>query len=411
GPGPGAAPAPGGDPDELAVALVLIAATTVLSDLRFAVRPISQLRRLVTLRPLADPKLRAMAGIVVSIGDEEVFRRRIAEAIGSDDPATAMLGALIGSVSAENDGRRDEAVVFARSAVRLAEALHDTWGQAMAGQMLGALHSQSAEPVESLRWSRRARIGLAALGAVEDIRQLDWTIATNAIAVGDLAEAAELFGHLVDSPGEADGVDIRSIGLAGMAEVQRARGDTAAARALNLEALSSFETPGTRASPWFRMVLSAVLAASTLDATGTAEENRRLARRLRSRVLATLRPGTRAFVDAPVLGASVVGLAVWAEALPAATPLTASEALELLALAEVLGARQDSPALHLAPLLARAETRLGAGAVDAARVAAAALPAEARPSRIEHLLRRPGPWSWAWQPAGDDPDATCTSKK
>jgi tetratricopeptide (TPR) repeat protein len=378
--------------DIVVAVLLIISMTTIITDLRFAVRPRSRLRRLVGAHPVQDPRLAAMTTLILNAGSIERATVNIQEAIASSDRGTAMLGAIIGSVAAENEGRRDDAVTLARSAARLADALDDTWGGAMAGQMLGALHSQSAEPEEALRWARRARIGLSKLGATEDIRQIEWTIATNDIAVGNLDEAYELFGRLIESPGQADGIEVASIGLAGRSEVLRARGRVDEARELMRQALATFDVPRTRASPWFRITISAMLSALVIDGTGTTEERRLLARRLRSRTLGSLRTSV-GIVDRPVLGASVIGLAVWVVDSEAVDPRIG---LELLALAEAMGARQDPPALHLRPLFARFAGHFPAEEIATARAAATALPNDERPERVAALLRAPGPWSWAW---------------
>ncbi|SDZ27650.1 Predicted ATPase [Herbiconiux ginsengi] len=384
---------PGPESVDLIVAvLVIISMTTILTDMRFAVRPRSRLRKIVSSRDVSGSRLGAMAALVLNAGHESRTIEQVEAAIASDDQGTAMLGSIIGSVAAENEGRRDDAVALARGAARIADSLGDTWGGAMAGQMLGALHSQSAEPEEALRWARKARIGLAKLGATEDIRQIEWTIATNDIAVGAYDEALELFERLIESPGQADGIDVASIGLAGRAEVLRARGRLEEAREQHLQALASFDPPRTRSSPWFRIMLSSVLSALVIDGTGTLEERRLLARRLRSRALASLRSPIP-YVDRPVLGASVIGLAVWVEDTAAVDPRIG---LDLLAFAEVMGARQDPPALHLRPLFERFTRRFGADEVTAARTAAAAVPNEERPERVAALLRAPGPWSWGW---------------
>jgi predicted ATPase/DNA-binding SARP family transcriptional activator len=378
--------------DLFVAVLVIISMTTILSDLRFAVRPRSRLRKLVASHPITDQRLEAMARLVLNAASVERANEIIAAAVASGHRPTALLGSIMASVAAENEGRRDDAVSLARGAARLAESLGDTWGEAMAGQMLAQLHSQSAEPEEALRWARRARIGLSALGATEDIRQLEWTIATNDVAVGDLDEATELFEQMIRTPGQAEGVDIAAIGWTGRAEVLRARGQVEAARELHQQAIATFSAPGMRASPWFRIMLSSALASRVLDDTGDAEERRRLARRLRSRTLASLRaPG--GYVDRPVLGASLVGLAVWVEDSRAVDP---RHGLELLALAESLGSRQDFRALHLAPLFDRFERSFPAEQIAAARAAAVASADAERPGRVAALLRAPGPWSWAW---------------
>lgn len=383
--------------DAMASCLMLVAGTTVFSDLRFAVRPRSLLRKLTAEHPLSDPRLAMMSALVTS-SDEEGVRRVVAAGIASGHRPSALLGTIVSSLMAENSGDQDAAIRFAVAGANLAVSLQDTWGEAMASQMLGALYSQNAEPVEALRWARRARIGLQALGANDDIRQLEWTIAINELDVGDLDEAIRLFDRLIESPGESDGVDISSIGLAGRAEVYRRQGRLEEARRASDRAIAAFDAPRTRASPWYRIMVSNVLAGRVLDGDGTPAELKRLARRLRSRTLANLRwqPG---YVDRPVLGASLTGLAVWLESVTGEAAEADSDsdlrrlALDLLAFAEALRARQDPSALHLAPLFERFTERYPAADVAAARAAAAAVPNDERPGRVAELLRTPGPWS------------------
>lgn len=398
--------------DGLAEALTIIAATTLLSDLRFGVRPLSRLRRLVRTRPLRDPRLAAMAGLLLAAGRDETMRAAIREARASADRPTAMLGALIGSVLAENDGAREHAVAEAKHAAQLARELDDVWGESMAAQMLAALYAQAAEPVQALRWAQVARGGLEQLGALGDLQQLDWVEANSTLASGDVAAAERMYERLLELPGETDGVDFRSIALAGQAEVLRAAGRPEEARDRFEEAVRSFGAPVGRASPWFRILLSGMLSALVLDGAGTASERLALARRLRARVLAGLRGGR--YVDRPVLGSSIVGLAVWLDAVtpdhiadgPGAGEPGADEpgtgiatevrpALELLALAEAMHARQDSPALQLDPILARFATHTDPARIAAARESARALPRDEGPERIAALLRAPGPWSSA----------------
>ncbi|WP_291052340.1 BTAD domain-containing putative transcriptional regulator [Herbiconiux sp.] len=398
--------------DAMASCLMLIAGTTVFSDLRFAVRPRSLLRKLTAEHPLSDPRLAMMSALVTS-SDEEGVRQVVAAGIASGHRPSALLGTIVSSLMAENSGDQDAAIRFAVAGANLAVSLQDTWGEAMASQMLGALYSQNAEPVEALRWARRARIGLQALGANDDIRQLEWTIAINELDVGDVDEAIRLFDRLIESPGESDGVDIASIGLAGRAEVYRRQGLHEEARRANDRAIAAFDVPRTRASPWYRIMVSNVLAGRVLDGDGTPAELQRMARHLRSRTLANLRwqPG---HVDRPVLGASLTGLAVWLESVTGeaadaaaagdlagiqaggvsdADPRLRRLALDLLAFAEALRARQDPSALHLAPLFERFAERYLAADVAAARAAAAAVPNDERPGRVAELLRTPGPWS------------------
>nr|WP_254069558.1 BTAD domain-containing putative transcriptional regulator [Herbiconiux sp. VKM Ac-2851] len=375
------------------LSLVLIAVTQLVGQQRTAYRALSRLRRVVAVHPVTEPRLAAMAEVALEVGRLDRLEAAILRAHSSPDRPTALIGSLVASLAAENAGRSAEAIAMARRAVSLADSLGDTWGGGMAAQMLAQLHSQNAEPAEALRWARRAREGMAAVGASDDVRQLEWVIAANDIGVGALDEATALFEQLAADPGQNDGVDVASIGRAGLAEVLRARGLLEEAADENRRVLASFDVPRTRSSPWFRMALSSVLGALVVDGTGQPEELRRMARRLRSRTLASLRP-EGVYVDRPVLGASLVGLAAWSAGVPAIGP---DVALELLALADTMGARQDNPGLHRAPMFARFAAEVGEDAVASARASAALLGHDERPGRAAELLRTPGPWSWAWK--------------
>ncbi|MCS5714522.1 AAA family ATPase [Herbiconiux sp. CPCC 205716] len=374
------------------LSLVLVAITQLVGQQRAGVRALSRLREVLAAHPVTEPRLAAMAELALAVGDLGRLDAAVVRARSSADRPTALLAGLVASLTAENAGRSAEAVAAARRAVTLAEALGDTWGAGMAAQTLAQLHSQNAEPAEALRWALEARVSMAAVGASDDVRQLEWVIAANDIGVGALDEAAEIFERLTADPGQSDGVDVAAIGRAGLAEVLRARGLVEESAEAYRLALAALDVPRGRSSPWFRMMLSSVLASLVVDGTGTADERRRLARRLRARTLAGLRPDG-AFVDRPVFGASLVGLAAWAAGVPA---IGAGVALELLALAETMGPRQDNPSLHVAPLFARFVEEVSEDAVAAARASAALIDHDERPGRAAELLRTPGPWSWAW---------------
>ena len=400
------------DPDRLeALAWTLVFAGIGLlsaGDRRFAV-VLSQLRKTLAARAGSDrtsgvgdettanpdtPRLLAMSSLLLAMGAMDRVLAVIDRLQSDRDPQAALLGCLAGAAAAENAGRPRDAEALARRAVTIAESVGDTWGTASAAQLLAQLHSQSAEPAEALRWARRSREGMERIAALEDLRQLDWMIAVNELALGHLDEASRVFEELATTPGQADGVDIVSIGLAGRAEVLRARGLAAEAAEANRLVLSSFRVPRTKGSPWYQMILSSVLATLVVDGTDAPGETRALARRLRSRVLAGLRLAA-GFTDNPVLGSSVIGLATWAA--ESTEPGLRAAAPELLALAELMGARQDNPGLHLAPLRARFADSLGEPAVLSARASAALVPHPERPERVAALLRTPGPWSWGWR--------------
>ncbi|ARJ04805.1 SARP family transcriptional regulator [Cnuibacter physcomitrellae] len=398
------------DPDEASAdfavfALVIIAATMVIAQERVGVVAVGRLRRLVDAHPPTDPLTAAMTGLVLSAGRLDRVEAVAREALDSADPHTVLLGSLASASSAENDGRSEEAERLARRAVSTAVSLGDTWGESMASLLLSQLHSQSGHPAEAIDWAHRARRGMLLLGAENDLRQLDWMIAINDVALGDLDEAEGLFEEVLTSSGSHDEVELRSIGLAGLAEIARARGDRAGALDLYRRSLSSYGSARAKASPWFRLGLASTLATMADDDLADPGDSAILARRLRARTLASLR-SSRSFVDRPVLGSSAVGLGTWigAQRFPD-PPLPGSDrvrrpatfdiglGLRLVALGEVLGARQDAPSLRVAERLDGFRAAVGAPAVEEARSWAAAIPDAERPELVAALLREPGPWS------------------
>jgi predicted ATPase/DNA-binding SARP family transcriptional activator len=376
-------------------ALSLMVATNVAFDFRFALRVLSRLRAVRRTHAVDDPRLEAMSSLLLSMGDAQKATELLTAIAVSPDKQTALFGSLMGSAMAENDGKRTESIALARRASRLADEVQDTWGSAMAGQMLGMLYSQSAQPEESQKWAKKAQAGLAALGATEDLVQLEWVIALNNLAMGADDDAEAGFLELLTHPVQADGLEISSMALTGLAEIARARGRTDEAKRRLQQVLDSFGVLATRMSPWYRVMLSAVLSAYVTDGMAGPAEQAAIARRIRARTLANSRQPV-VFIDRPILGACLVGLAVWMENGEFGDDPRLFEphlSLELLAMAESLSARQDPPALRLAPLFERFALRFGADEVERARRAAEAVPHDERPERAAELLRTPGPWS------------------
>lgn len=389
--------------DSAVFALVIIAATMMIAGDRVGMLAAARLRRLVGAHPPTDPRAVAMTGLVLSAGRLERIESVAQEALASADPHTVLLGSLASASSAENDGRTEEAALLARRAVSTAVSLGDTWGESMASLLLSQLQSQSGHPVEAIEWARRARRGMVLLGADNDLRQLDWMIAINDVSLGELDEAERLFEEVIRDPGRNDEVELRSIGLAGLAEIAHARGDRTGALSLYRRSIDSYESAREKASPWFRMALASTLAIMSDDDLADPRDAAALARRLRGRTLAGLR-WSPLFVDRPVLGSSIVGLGVWigAQRFPvppspsgrgAPASLDAEVGLRLVALGEALGARQDAPSLRIPARLDGFRASLGAAAVDDARAWAAAIPDAGRPELVAALLREPGPWS------------------
>ena len=212
----------------------------------------------------------------------------------------------------------------------------------------------------------------------------------------------------------------RAAGFAGLGEVAWLRGDPAGALDSYDRCLEQLPGRGAQGSrPWHLVHAAARLCLASLDAVaaagssaglagdgrGTADERGSaggaanagvgadagmrapvrdrdarldMARRLRVRVVAGLRTGTE--VDSPVVGTALVALGAWLwsdggsnggkvgdrSAVDRSAVDRSDDGLELLALAERLGSRQDVPSLRRTTHLAAARRLLGDARVDAA---------------------------------------------
>lgn len=347
------------------------------------------LRALARLRMLhrraghrMNPAWRALAAVVDQTARPERMHAALESARTGSDLSARMVAEVLTAQFAENDGDSVAASTSARRAWELAERGGHHWLAAMASSSAAQLASQSADPAAALVWFEHARRGFEAFGADDELRQLDWTLGGSLLSLGRVDEAAAHFEGLTAlSDFTQDGLEFAAIGWFGMAEVLRARGNAAEAIATYENAMGRFRTLDQRASPWFIIAMAGYLAAAALDASLPDDATERLARRLRTRMLALQRMRPE-YGDKPVLGTALVGWSAWAIRFPE----TQSRAVTALALAETFGARQDLPSLHLRVHHTRAAEILGADAVAEARAAARALSLDERTAIAYQVL-------------------------
>ncbi|GAA3879786.1 BTAD domain-containing putative transcriptional regulator [Leifsonia kafniensis] len=368
--------------DVAAASLISIATIFSILNDRNAARALSGIRTLVRSGAVLSPRLGAIAGFLLVPGGITGALTQLEAIRRSPDDSVALVGHLVVSQLAENDGDFELANEAGRMAWAIASARGDVWAASMAASMVGQLASQQNLPTESLLWSERAEIGLRALNAEDDLYQLEWMRGANLVSLGRLEEARVVFdGFMNSAVSHSQAGDIRSIGLAGQAELARADGQLDDAAQLYLEAVATFAGSRERGSPWFLLATAALIAAWITDETGDPAQIARHARVLRTRVLA-LKRARPEMVDKPVLGTAALGYALWV--------LTLDEhrdvGLELLAVAEGLRSRQDQPVLHLDIHLAAAEEIVGAEALAAARAKVAALSLAERANRAHELF-------------------------
>ncbi|WP_433676878.1 ATP-binding protein [Microbacterium gorillae] len=298
--------------------------------------------------------------------------------VGADDPPTVQLVAdLLRSHAAENDGEPDEAMAAARSGWERARTLGERWAEGMAADLAAQLAAQSGQPQEAGIWLERAAAVFREYDAQDQLNHQEWVRGGVLLCLGRAEDARRLFQRLIDEGGlSQDGLELTSIGAYGLAEADLLDGDRASAAASFDRALASFAEPETRRSPWFLMALSGYLSAAVRSLELPRDDLATWVRRLRTRTIATCRH-RRDGVDRPVLGTALLGWSAWA----VRDPALRARGVEAIALAEVLGGRQNMPTLSLPAHLADAEIFAGREAVASARDQARRLSPEERVQR------------------------------
>ncbi|WP_308113311.1 AfsR/SARP family transcriptional regulator [Antribacter soli] len=382
-------PVPEASAEATALALMYAAATQAFSGPAGFVRALARLRRVLRAHDTVGTRTRAVAGLLLA-RDEAAMRERVAALLDHEDPFIAFVAHLATAQEAENTGRLDEAMVFGERAYALAAQLGDVACSAVAAMFLSSGASEAGDTRTGARWSAEARVGLTTLAAEGALRQLDWVDLAAALDAGDLAEAERICRLLEQAGDGADDVDqgrveSRAVAVAGRGEIAFARGDVAEALARYERAVGSFVADPSPSTPW-AVLLSAAWVVRLVRA-GDARAGAVVGAMCR-RVVRLYREWMPRVVDHPVLGTACVGAGVYlalGTPPPGAVPGPAL-GLELLALAEALGSRQDLRALRRQGLLDAAVARHGATAVEAARARVAQLGSAELPQHAMTVL-------------------------
>jgi hypothetical protein len=293
----------------------------------------------------------------------------VSELVHGSDPRAQLTADVLRSHRAENDGEAEVAMEAARSAWQRARSLDERWAEGMAADLAAQLAAQSARPAEAMTWIERAKEVFEEFDAQDQINHQEWVRGGALLCLGSGGEARALFTRLIEEGGlSQDGVELGSIGLYGLAEAELLDGNAAEAAEAFGRAMGAFADPVHRRSPWYLMALSGYLSAAVRDLDVPAAELAVWERRLRTRTIAACRQ-RREGVDRPVLGTALIGWSAWA----LRQPELIARGTEAIALAEVLGGRQNMPSLDLSMHFADAERIAGAEALAAARTNAAAL--------------------------------------
>jgi predicted ATPase/DNA-binding SARP family transcriptional activator len=360
---------PDGDPEPAVLALALLAGTELMfGDLRAGARARLAVRRAAAaggLRPVA----RMLADAVERFADPAALVRLLEDARGSTDLPSRRLALLASWSLAENDSDVEASIGYAGEAYHLAVDTDDPWTAVMAAVSLAGAYSQSLRPREAMDWLTAARTALAApqithrdlmVQAFED--SLEQVYGVTLLGLGEWDEAERVFEDVARATTDVRDAEVMS--ALGLAEAERGRGEVERGLA-RYRALLARAAGRDGSGPWLLVAAGACLAAHVLE--GRADEPA-LAEAVR-RIDEDDLTGRAGFTDRPVLGTLLTGVGSWRVAVAPEDP----GGLELLALAERVGARQDFPCGVLAPHLALAAARHGTDAVERARAAAAAL--------------------------------------
>ncbi|MFE6995086.1 ATP-binding protein [Microbacterium sp. NPDC057659] len=296
---------------------------------------------------------------------------------GETDPRAQLAADILLSQAAENDGEPEAAMRAARSAWERARRIGERWAEGMAADLAAQLAAQSGDAEDALVWLDRAAEVFREYDAQDQLSQQEWVRGGALLCLRRTAEARPLFQRLVDEGGlSQDGLELTSIGVYGLAEAALLDGDLGKASEYFAAAMRAFAEPTTRRSPWYLMAMSGYLAAAVRSLGLPADEVAVWERRLRTRTIAACRQ-RREGVDRPVLGTALMGWSAWA----LRSPGQVARGVEAVALAEVLGGRQNMPTLDLTEHLADAERIAGADIVSRVRAEAGALAPEQRVER------------------------------
>lgn len=361
--------APDRDPEPAVLALAMLAgAELMFGDLRAGARARLAVRRAAAvggLRPVA----RLLADAVDRFADPPALLRLLARARASTDLPSRRLALLASWSLAENDADLTASIGYAEEAYHLAVDTDDPWTAVMAAVSLAGAYSQSLRPREAMDWLTAARTALAApqithrdlmVQAFED--SLEQVYGVTLLSLGEWDEAERVFEDVARATTDVRDAEVMS-GL-GLAEAERGRGEVDRGLARYRALLARAASRGN-SGPWVLVAVGAALAAHVLEGRADEPAIREAVRAIREDDLT----GRAGFTDRPVLGTLLTGVGSWRIAVAPEDP----GGLELLALAERIGARQDFPCGVLAPHLALAAARYGEAAVARARAGAAAL--------------------------------------
>lgn len=334
----------------------------VSRDARACSRIRLRVRRLSRTRTDLGPGDRLAVSMMLFRGDGAGVARRLAEAVLSDDRDCRVAALLLRANLRENLGDLRGSTRDAMRALALVEE-GNLWTAGMLSRHLGQLRGQMADYAGAVTYHRRSLDLLSRLGAHEDAVEIRSMLAAAlaGLAEWDAArgELALAFEGLDLSPDARSGAN----GLLGsvtqsMAELALAEGRTEEGLRVYERALTLYGWPEgvPDLGPHSMMVAAAAIDARVLCERADPADP------LPWRLLEVAIPALTGYRDLPQIGGIACAIGSFLVAIGRDT----DRALELLALAPRVYARQDFPSTRLDRRRAMAERRLGTRRVAAA---------------------------------------------
>jgi tetratricopeptide (TPR) repeat protein len=307
-----------------------------------------------------DPRVAAQVTIMQHFEPTqgEAFIERLRVHARSEDRYLSMAALLWLGFALENLGDPAGAMRSVEQALLRADPADGPWTRAILHTQAGQLAMQLGLVEEAVVHARAALPVLERLRSLDDALQLRSLMVLAAIATGDLDRA----GAEIERLGELRDVDSvfggRLIGYLGGAELALARGEVGDGLDLYRRAVDrvrDLEFPGLEATglePWVLFGEAAALAAYGVHGEPGDPRGAELYDAVRGRLAGVLDPEFHPYLDYPVCGVVLFGLARWMLGAGVAPAVTA---VRLLVLADRFAYNRSVPTLSWERAVAAAE--------------------------------------------------------
>ncbi len=347
-----------------AAMLITLTNIAIITDRR--VDPLRDLLRTLPTTDATDPRVAAMATVLLAADGAEV-RRRLAELCRSTDRDVALAATQMSVHVLENAGDVTGAIEAAERTLTMLREDEGPWLASIMHAVLANLFIQLGDRRRAVGHARTAIPVLSRLGATDEETQLRAVLLTSALADGDLdtaeVELAEIT-RINDSEAVLGGIAIVSLCAA---ELALARGETAAALAeyrLAVQRARDLRLPGmprTEFTPWTIVAVSVTLTAYAYHAP---PEDVRYGEELFSAVRGYDLLGVEnPVLDYPLCGSMLFALGAWGLLRGAMAP---GDSIGLLVLAERFAYNSSMPSMTFERIEPYAE-RAAPGMIAAVR--------------------------------------------